>query len=99
MVTIDIIISLSNIISTIDIIISLSLYHYHYIIISEALATRAPGRFGKESRESYIQIHVHRKLHGHVAKMSDEEPLSGIRGADRVVMFFWVEMIGIMMND
>lgn len=29
--------------------------------------------FGKESRESYIQIHVHRKLHGHVAKMSDEE--------------------------
>jgi len=29
--------------------------------------------FGKDSRESYIQIHVHRKLHAHVSKMSDEE--------------------------
>ena len=47
-------------------------------------------RFGKDSRESYIQIHVHRKLHAHVSKMSDEDGKFDRFMQFALVILYWI---------
>ena len=51
---------------------------------------KSSPRFGKDSRESYIQIHVHRKLHAHVSKLSDEDGKFDRFLQFALVILFWI---------